>query len=127
MPAAAEVVLVRRFLDDAEHVRMAIHGFHVGMTVQHAEAPPEGRLGLRREVLPVEEHDAVAQQRLANFGHGLVVEVVQIDAGNLGTEHARERNHGDAAERIVPQFGGLHVLSPKAGVSTAARYHLAAN
>ena len=115
VPAAAEVMLVRRLLDDAEHLRIAVHGLYVRMAVQHPEAPPERRLGIRREVLPVEEHDAVAQQGFADLGHGLVIEVVQIDAGNFGAEHACERDHGDTAERIVPQFGGLHILSPKAG------------
>ncbi len=51
-----------------------------------AEAGGEGQMRFRIEVLAGEEHHLALQPDLADGGHGVVVEVAQVDAAYLGTD-----------------------------------------
>ena len=59
-----------------------------------AEAPRQPLVLLGIELLVPEEDDAVIEERLADLGHGRVVEIAaQVDAMDLGAEGA-----GDALD-----------------------------
>lgn len=80
MPAAAEVPSVGFVLRDNDDLRVAIHGFHIIMHVQRAEASAKSDVLLWGHPLVAEEDDTVLEQRLVDQAGRAIVDIAaEID------------------------------------------------
>lgn len=85
MPAAADVVLVLRFLQHHRHLRLLRQRREEPVDVDRPEAPGRGQLAVRRQLLIAKEHHAMLGLRV---GHALdfgVRQLVQVHAAHFGT------------------------------------------
>ena len=92
MPDAAEVVALLGELRDRDDVGVALESGHEGVAAERSDAAGEGEELVAVEDLVAEEHHLVLEPGLADGSRGLVVEVGELHAVDLGAERARDRS-----------------------------------
>ena len=96
MPAAAEIALLGRLLDDVEQEREVVHALHEGIVVGLAEARADIHQVLRRQFLVADRDHLVVEERLVDLSPVVIVHGAQVDTGHLRAQRAGDRRHGDA-------------------------------